>query len=851
MDDTLSAENIALVFTDIVNSTWLRENHPTLFREAKSRHDALIRRTLADWNGEEINTTGDGFFLAFRSALDTAQWAKAAQILLMQQTWQPDAPIHVRIGLHFGKPRQIVHPSGRRDYEDSAVNFAQRIMGEAEGGEIFASKEFYEQVCGELTFPFEFRDRGWRNLRGIGERRVWQLVHRDLPAPTISPPPDIREIPRHNIRHTPHAHFYGRENALGELRRKLQRSSGHPVALVGMGGIGKTQMAAEYAHAHLTIESYPDGVFWLDTRSDEHLLADYAEIGEKFFGLDVSQGRERVAERVCRELQQLRRPALIIFDNVTEQTDLELLPSSRNLHLLFTTQRQILPVNWAKLELPPLDEEDALKLLQVYRTAHNAAEWDAAVCIARSVGNLPLALALASHDMHVRGRSFVRYWQGLSVNPHETLQRARDHFITATGHIGSVYDTIDLAVRGSNASGETGQQLSANALKVLAAAACFASNGIPQEMLRKATGISRENDFEEAMISLWNRSLLKREEDERQSIHELIRIYALTNLLPRRCNVLLPRVLSALTDHLYQANQTTDLAGVRNDITHCYAAVEIANGCRVPPVGLEELLWEMTLFLATQREDAAILTYAAQGVTLTKTREGEGSTACAKFLRVMGEAQQEIGDTKEALHCVRRAWCVARKRLPKDAAEMADYCNSLGYVLKMQACPKRALPFYLRALAIHEAQHDRREIAVLLNNIGALYEALGELPAALDHLERALNVQAALGENLYLVIYLNNTGRVKCKIGCCEDALLLHERARRIAEAEQGSRHPDTGSCHYYLAESLRGLGRRDEALTHYRQAKRIYERTNDARQFDSRIQTIRTRIGSLEAGEN
>lgn len=850
MDDILSAENLVLVFSDIVNSTSLRESSPTAFSEAKSRHDSLIRSTLVEWGGNEINTTGDGFFLTFRSELNSAHWAKAVQTLIAQQMWSPDAPIRIRIGLHWGSANPIFHPDGRRDYEAASVNFAQRIMGEAEGGEILVSEAFYNQVRGLLSYPFELRERGMRNLRGIGERRVWQLVHPDLP-PIISHPSLTCEIPRHNIKHAPHAHFYGREQALGELRSKLIRSNGHPVVLVGMGGIGKTQMAAEYAHAHLTTECYPEGIFWLDARNNERLLADYTTIGQTFFGLDDRQGRDRTAERVCRELQQLRRPALIIFDNVTEETDLELLPLSRNLHLLFTTQRQILPASYAIIELQPLSDEDALRLLQVYRTAPNAAERAAAESIAHSVGKLPLALALAAHDMHVRGRSFARYWQSLSANPYATLQRAREHFISATGHIGSVYDTIDLAVRGNNASGETGRQLNPNALKVLAAAACFAPNGIPQEVLRKASGIRCENDFDDAMIALWNRSLLERDEDERQSIHELIRIYAQINLLPSRRSSLLPRVLSALSAHLCQANQGGELALVRDDIAHCIAAVELAKSCCVLPAGLEELLWEMTLFLSNQRADTAALTYAVQGAALSKEREGEQSIAYAKFLRLVGEAQQETGDSRNALKSVRCAWCIARQLLLKTDAKMADYCNSVGYILKKQKRSKRALPFYLCALAIHEAQNETPEIAKVLNNIGTLYEALGEMPTALKHLERALKIQTSFGENLYLVIYLNNTGRVKCKLGLYEEALHLHERARHIAEAEQGARHPDTGSCHYYIAEALRGLGRFDEALTHARLAKRIYEKANADKQFDEQIQTIRTQIALLAPNEN
>ena len=268
------------------------------------------------------------------------------------------------------------------------------------------------------------------------------------------------------------------------------------IALVGMGGIGKTQLAGEYAYAHLTMDCYPDGVFWLDARSEDYLLTGYALIGQKFFGLDASQGIERTAERVCRELQQLRYSALIIYDNVTAVNDLGSLPSSRNLHLVLTTQQQILPANCAKFELPPLEEADALTLLQIYRAANSPVEQDAACKIVQLVGRLPLALATCCPRYSCAGAEFCALLEKTRSRPSAyTLDAARNYFITATGHPPGVYDTIDLAVCGDSAAGRAGQRLHSDALKILAAAACFAPNSIPQELLRKATGHQQRERF--------------------------------------------------------------------------------------------------------------------------------------------------------------------------------------------------------------------------------------------------------------------------------------------------------------------------------------------------------------------
>ena len=75
MRQQLQAEEIILVFTDIVKSTELEEKYREVFLRAQDEHRRIIRDGLVKWRGAEINVQGDGFFLVFRDALDAAQWA--------------------------------------------------------------------------------------------------------------------------------------------------------------------------------------------------------------------------------------------------------------------------------------------------------------------------------------------------------------------------------------------------------------------------------------------------------------------------------------------------------------------------------------------------------------------------------------------------------------------------------------------------------------------------------------------------------------------------------------------------------------------------------------------------------
>ena len=89
---------------------------------------------MAEQGGEEIKTTGDGFFLAFPSPDQALQAAVDIQRRLADQRQQHGFAPAVRIGIH----RSEAQRSGL-DYIGSGVNVAARIGAEAGGGEILAS----------------------------------------------------------------------------------------------------------------------------------------------------------------------------------------------------------------------------------------------------------------------------------------------------------------------------------------------------------------------------------------------------------------------------------------------------------------------------------------------------------------------------------------------------------------------------------------------------------------------------------------------------------------------------------------------------------------------------------------
>jgi pimeloyl-ACP methyl ester carboxylesterase len=154
-----------VVFTDLVRSTErARQLGDAGWAALLARHDETVRRELARFSGEEIDTAGDSFLATFDGP------ARAIRCALAIRDGLRTLELEVRAGVHTGevewraddKPRGI------------AVHVGARIMGLAGAGEVLVSSTTCDLVAGS---GLEFEDRGERVLKGIeGPRRLFAAL---------------------------------------------------------------------------------------------------------------------------------------------------------------------------------------------------------------------------------------------------------------------------------------------------------------------------------------------------------------------------------------------------------------------------------------------------------------------------------------------------------------------------------------------------------------------------------------------------------------------------------------------------------------------------------------------------
>ncbi|HUN30787.1 MAG TPA: FxSxx-COOH system tetratricopeptide repeat protein [Trebonia sp.] len=238
---------------------------------------------------------------------------------------------------------------------------------------------------------------------------------RDLhihPAPAPAPPAPIRawgNVPARNPA------FAGREEPLAAVHDALTSGNRAAVqALHGIGGVGKTQLAIEYAHRHA--EDY-DVVWWLDSENTTLLAQQFAELAGKLDCAPAGAQPDEIRSAVLSDLHD--RPRwLLVFDNAEQPDELRpWLPAGPG-HVLITSRSSA----WAELAIPvPVDVLPRAEAIALLRSRVPSLPEPDADTLADALGDLPIALAQAAAYLTEAGISAADYVGLLRGRAHDLL----------------------------------------------------------------------------------------------------------------------------------------------------------------------------------------------------------------------------------------------------------------------------------------------------------------------------------------------------------------------------------------------------------------------------------------------
>jgi tetratricopeptide (TPR) repeat protein len=659
-----------------------------------------------------------------------------------------------------------------------------------------------------------WHDEGAEALRETTVRERMEALNRSL-AETIQNSELAEHAPGNIEAHNPH--FIGRGSLLRQLRENFSRPEtlGVLTALHGLGGLGKTALAVEYAHAFAW--EYGGGRWQLRCAGHKDLRVVMAQLATPMgfeFTDEESQDPDRMLERVCRELKQrtsFHQPSrcLLILDNVDDPglldpTIVARLNCGDWMHILATTrlgENELSGYSRDRvfLSVDQLSPSEAVALIETYqpnRRFASTAECQAANEIALFLDCFTLAIeATAVYLGKYAGE--IDSTQYLELLRNEGLSGLDDTTPQSGVHIRHGEIRLGVTLR------PTLDRL------------------LPTERLAMEYAALLPPDN----VALpWLRSLLA---DTYPAIAR--------DAAPGRPDPWLSLLRSLLSQRLLQATGERDASG-RPRIARMHRLLQhlLLDGREEAALGklqeaIDQLLRNRIAALIrieewqSARWELAPLTESAW---LSNQRKRPNTSW---LLNEVGQFWHRLAHWSQAEPLMRRALAIDEDELGPNHPMVAGRLNGLASLLYATFRWQEAEQFYRRALIIDEYNYGSSHLAVStdLSNLAGLLAATGRLEDARQLYLRALDIVEKLPNphREHHATCLNNLALLYQKLGLLIDAEKLMRSALEIWEKHSGLNSPNVASTLNNLAQLLQDSNRLKEAEDLMRRALSIDEK--------------------------
>lgn len=347
---------------------------------------------------------------------------------------------------------------------------------------------------------------GHMTLNELGSREMNE-ADRQLLAPwAIQKPPAAIFQAIHDL-----PYFVGRTAELAELKGLLLREN-HPTLYVisGMGGVGKTSLAARLAYE--VRDFFTDGILWarVDTSETMSLLKLLADA----YDTDVSEYTDLYSRSQAVRTILATKKALLVLDNVESSQQVEhLLPPTGPCAVLLTTRHTNLHIarGCPRVHLMPFPQEENTSqdlFAKILGQSVSSAERETLAEIADLLGHYPMALAI------IAGR--------LANEPHATAARCLAELKAEKGRLAALTHE-DQSVQASFNTSFTA--LSPQEQYLFSALGVFGGEDFSLEAVTAVAGLP-VNESRTRLIQLYNLSLVQAGRNRRYQLHPLLREYA-------------------------------------------------------------------------------------------------------------------------------------------------------------------------------------------------------------------------------------------------------------------------------------------------------------------------------------
>ena len=691
----------------------------------------------------------------------------------------------------------------------------------------------------EPNLPRFLRAFTWVDFRnGLSEnnfkRLVWGIKAGEAPDLPIRLETRLQTSALHNLPFDSLGSLLkGRKDLLEQLGRDLGSDPATALTqkqvLSGLGGIGKTRLAVEYAWRSGLRYS---AIFFIRADSPVALNRSLAQLAEPtVLNLGLAESSEpEVLAAVLRWLRE--NPGwLLILDNVDTTKAAaavkKLLPQFSGGHVLLTSRLSRWPREIGRRFLDTLELEDAIRYLfertegeRLSRDNEEQAIRELAVLL----DGLPLALEQAASYIVVHGHSFEKYLEAWYTQRKDVLEW---------------YDEDEMHYPSSVAVTwqQSFEQLGPGARIVLRLLSHFAPDPIAveilnEELIHNATTLYAEEfgqkidlNFDLAVAELVKYSFVSRE-GANVSTHRMVQ-EVVRERIPQELRIDWGR-LAAMFFYEFSPEDTHDVKNWDPLRPHAARIIKLAEDFNIETASLLMNQLGLVLYVKSLHDQAELLMRRA--LLIDEKRLGKEHTTVATRLNNLALLLQTTNRFAEAEQLMRRAMQIDEKSFGKEHPKIATCLNNLAHLLQATNRLSEAEPLMRRALKIDEnfLGEEHPALATHLGNLAHLLQVTNRLSEAEPLMRRALKIdEKSFGEeHPNVALRLSNLAVLLHATNRLSEAEVLLLRALQIDEKLFGKEHPNVARDLNNLAQLLQATNRLSEAEPLMLRALRIDEKS-------------------------
>ena len=643
----------------------------------------------------------------------------------------------------------------------------------------------------EASVPLPLQGATIYNLPDSYDALHRRLTHNPLvTAPPLgedSPRPLPRKqtfLPPWNVPHARNPFFTGRKQILTALQKALKKTG--TAALSGIGGVGKTQTAVEFAHLHR--DNY-NAVLWASAESRDTLLSSFAAIAGHLNLPEATATDQQVAASATQRWLESNTSWLLFLDNADDLVAAgEFLPQPSKGHVLLTTRAQATKPIAERVEIEEMEIEEAVRfLLSRAEITATDAERDLAKQVSTELGCLPLALDQAGAFIYETPSSLAEYL--------ELFRQQGPRLLAARGDLAKDHPSVTVTFALAFEKVAANSPAAADLIRICA---FLAPDVIPEEIFTEGAGELGDHLSTAASNPL----------EFTQVIKEATR-FSLIDRTPSKKILEIHRLVQAVVkDTMDEPEQRTWTERAVRALNQAFPYVKFANWptCdRLLPHAQACAYWIAQFHF--EFKEAARMMRQAGSYLYVRARYAEA----------------------EPLYC--RSLTIDEKAFGPNHPEVATSLKNLAMLYKAQGRYAEAEPLHRRDLAICEKAlgPDHPDVAVSLNNLAGLYKTQGKYAEAEPLYNRSLTIyEKASGPDHPLVATsLNNLALLYKAQGKYAEAEPLYRRSLAIREKAWGPDHPNVATGLNNLAEFYRVQNKYAEAEPLFRRSLAIWEKAS------------------------